>query len=421
MGYRGMVLLLMLSLPPIARAQEALPLLPDSLRQMESEMLASPESEAEVLAKCRRFLAAELRQGNLDRIRAAAAYIQYRFDNENWVAFDDDERLLLSYWTGNTRAVLDYALPQETQPDSLVRHYRQYQYRKRHHWQVEMRFLEHDSLSQILMTESVANQLSLRAALNTSSLAAADKAFLELFLEFLLVKKVDSDYRLVSRSQAAVNAKAEAYLAAYPESPYCDFTRNVIRIVYRTGDWGFGYDISLGALFPNDKFSPYFKSSVLVGFGAEVTYQDWVVTARINTGSNVRTKIPFSYDGDWRQDLHLTVFLPELSFGVNVVDNSLLKVMPFLGLNMVDIEPQSKVKEEEGLDLRLLQVGGTLGLNLDFKIRDGQEISPKTENYYSLRFRASYTQAGGVDAFAGSLVSVSVSFGGFFRAAVRED
>ena len=277
-----------------------------SFAQIEDEI---QQSKKEKIAKGRAYLLEKFIERDYEKVREIKDYLM-EMDDDNYVALTPFEQWHILLWTK------EYDALTETLRHSDSVYFASYEKKV---------FPEQDDLMRRLYYRSAEDEHLLRFSLNEAQLPEEDRAFLTLFLDWL-VRSENND------NQDNWNAEADKFLAGYPNSEYEWFVRHWIRKQYVENDWGWGMglDVCGGFLTGSlkDKFLPIF------GFGIsfDVLYKKFL----LNLGYDIiisDTKIDQPYSGGiYPAGSRDNVMNFYADLGYRIVDNRAISVIPFVGI-----------------------------------------------------------------------------------------
>ncbi len=380
----------------------------DSARAIEREILSRPDTDNEIVAKSREMILDRLRAGDIAKVAEVIAYLDHRFQSRQILPLWPVERFLLAYWTHQYTEILDPPLLDSL--DTSV-------YR-------DQVLPPDDLLSRDLIDLSRSRRTVLRAAVLASDRSREEQAFLTIFLGYLLTE------RTFAAPDQPLNDAADEFLGQYPESRYAGFVRSRIRVVFREGEWGYGFDIGGGTALPGGALGDRISDGGSLTLGLDVARREAVGSVDIvgyfrllfSLGSSVLA--PFEYNGTWKRDLSLTTMVPEFSVGPVVVENRWIQVTPFAGVSGMLIAPPENERAKPGNDVSVNLFSATGGVNIDWKIARGNLVisSPFENAYWFVRTRISYTAPLSTPdpMFRGSVIAITLSVGGFGRPIARD-
>lgn len=277
-----------------------------SFAQIEDEI---QQSKKEKIAKGRAYFLEKFIERDYEKVREIKDYLM-EMNDDNYVALTPFEQWHILLWTK------EYDALTETLRHSDSVYFASYEKKV---------FPEQDDLMRRLYYRSAEDEHLLRFSLNEAQLPEEDRAFLTLFLDWL-VRSENND------NQDNWNAEADKFLAGYPNSEYEWFVRHWIRKQYVENDWGWGMglDVCGGFLTGSlkDKFLPIF------GFGIsfDVLYKKFL----LNLGYDIiisDTKIDQPYSGGiYPAGSRDNVMNFYADLGYRIVDNRAISVIPFVGI-----------------------------------------------------------------------------------------
>lgn len=373
---------------------------------LEKEILQYRESDATLISKSRQMITDNLQLENEKKIAEITNFLYSRFKGTNIIPLWDNELFLLMLYTEEYNKLLHEIQTYSTKtPD----------------YYSDKLYPQRDLLFSNLRNVVIKNHDVLISKIENAQLKNVEKDFLAILLEFLLS---DSKEEYITQDQ--LNQLSDKYLSEYPFSPYNNFVRNYIRFKWTTSKWGFGFDFGGGYSGFTETLNKTFTDGGNLVVGLDIQYNQFITNARINLGFGHSVRTPFEYDGYWKQNLPINVYLSELSIGYELVNNSTIKCYPFVGIASMNISPPQKEAEKPGNDVDLGFVFTTvIGANVDIKLSSGLPggygITDQGFMYLRLRLgfaNPSYEQQ--ISRFSGNMVYLQICFGMFGRKKIRE-
>ncbi len=320
----------------------------DSL-QLDFQQYAQTRSEK--ISRWRRILTDQFIAGNMQEVKRIKNYLVNEFEDDTYLVFFAYELTLLDYWTGDYGQII--TLVKKSQPADKTKPGKKI-------------VPGEDQLWFVLVDKTRNSVAMLEFNVLTSGLALPDKEFLSLNLKWMMHDYTDPPLRPDS-----LNNLADQFLKNNPDSPYEQYVRKNIRVVYKPAKWGFAFEFFSGyGIFTND-LADYYRNNVPVGVAFDISYRRIVLYLRDYIGfSKTRTDIPYP-GGTWSSGSQVRVFLPEASLGYVVAENRLIKLAPFAGIGSTDIGPTSN-DTKENPDLKETELNFTTtwiaGLSIDLKL-----------------------------------------------------
>ena len=364
-------------------------------------------SKSEHIEKGRKLLLDEVLNGDEAGIRELTNYLT-GLEDEHYVALYPAERWLLHYWLEDYTAVLG----------AVARYNPAFQ-----NAQAMKIFPERDYLFPKLKEQVRKDRLLFLFRIEESALTTAEKKFLTLHLDYLLMGYDDPDI-----TQELLNAASNEYLSTYPGSDYEGFIREYIRYQLKASKWGYAFEFFSGYGIFTDDLAGHFKNNVPIGIAFDVSYKRWVLFLRDYIGFSRTTHALAFEGGTWLDDAQARVYLPEATLGYVIRDLERVKVTPFAGIASTSVSPTehdlNKYAEYENVGLDFTTTF-CYGINLDLKLgKPGTPvIAPNESAYWFIRFRYAYNQpqfSKRYDGYTGNMHYVTVGFGGFGRRLKRE-
>ena len=202
-----------------------------------------------------------------------------------------------------------------------------------------------------------------------------------------------------------------------------DLKKNIDIHSDQKSDWGFGLDIGSGFGKFDSGLNDYFKSENNGFFvlGVNVAFKKYSLILGMDIGEKYKPKTSFtamSYYWDTTMDLEIQTF--HLSIGYTALDRSLIKIVPFIGLNYMHISEITTEEKFYNGDYAVLgpETGYLLGVNFFFKITE--KITGMTfineYSYLYVRFTSGYILPNldkEDDRFDGGMLYFNLAFGAF--------
>lgn len=364
-------------------------------------------SKSERIEKGRKLLLDEVLNKDETGIRKLTNYL-VALEDEHYAALYPAERWLLNYWLEDYTAVLDAVTSYNPALQNAL---------------ATKVFPKGDYLFFKLKEQVGKDRLVFLFRIEESTLATAEKKFLTLYLNYLLMGYDDAGI-----TQELLNTMSNEYLSTYPGSEYEGFIRQHIRYQLKGSKWGFAFEFFSGYGIFTDDLAGHFKNNVPIGVAFDVSYKRWVLFLRDYIGFS-RTTHPLAFDGGtWLDDAQARVYLPEATLGYVIRDLERVKVTPFAGIASTSISPtvrdSNKYAEYENVGLDFTT---TLcyGINFDLKLgKPGTLVIAYNERaYYFIRLRYAYNQpqfSKRYEGYSGSMHYITLGFGGFGRRLKRD-
>lgn len=373
----------------------------------QTDSIVNRESRSEQIAKGRKLLLDEVLNANKTGITELTNYL-VGLEDEHYAAFYPAERWLLDYWVEDypavLRAVARYDLAYR---NSLV----------------TKNFPAEDYLFPKLREQMRKDRLLFLFRIEQATLTAAEKEFLTLNLNYLLMEYDDPEI-----TQDVLNAASNDYLSKYPASAYETFIREYIRYQVKPSRWGFAFEFFSGYGIFTDDLADHFKNNVPIGVAFDVSYKRWVLFLRDYIGFSHTSHALTFEGGTWLKDAQTRIFLPEATLGYVIRDLERIKVIPFAGIASTSITPTEhdidKYAEYENVGLDFTTTF-CYGINLDLKRGKPQTaiIAHNETAYWFIRLRYAYNQpqfTKKYDGYSGNMHYITLGFGGFGRRLKRD-
>ena len=371
----------------------------DSLR---NEILNYRDSKSDIIKNGRRILSEEIAKDNKHKVDELVRYLLLQED-ENYLAFYRQERWMLFYYIGNYNAVLQDVLLENSD-------YLQFNF---HGILPPNDWLDYKLTDQLLGKFNEIEQ-----DIQSTVLLPVERSFLILKLNQILSYKEQSNI-----SKDMLNSEATEFINAYPNSEYEEYVRYNIRYQTEPSKWAYGMEFFLGYGVLSENLSDCFSNNMAFGIAFEIYYYDFVFYLRDYVGfGKTRKTIDFS-TGIWEDDSRTNVIQGELSLGYVTIDNSWIRVTPFLGISGLDISPPQSNKGVSGNDVGLEFTSTyTYGITIDYKLGRKNQDHSDIQNIGLLRFRYAYNQpqyGKKYTGFDGDFQYFTLGIAGFIRNSKR--
>jgi len=284
---------------------------------------------------------------------------------------------------------------------------------------------QHDLLMADIFRATVAAKPRILDQIARSELSAENKDMLVLYLNYVTVA---SDER--SRKRDTLNQAADDFLAKHPGSIYENQVKKNLRFRYVPANWGLGIEFFSGYGIFTGTLADNYDHVVPIGVDFDIEYKNAVFYLRDCLGwGHVLKDQPYSSAGLWPKGAQFAFFLPELSVGYTILDNKLIKAVPFAGISSMSIGATQADSQNQpsldnaGQDLTLTYL---VGFNADLKVGfSGKATNTPTSdrNYWFIRIRYAYDMPqfqSKYPGIAGGLHCITVGIGGVGRKTKRK-
>jgi hypothetical protein len=373
-----------------------LPLICLAQTDVSREILQHKPTPLEIIIKGRTYVAEELIAGNKQKTKELFLYLVGQEDSMEVFPFYSGEKMLIYYWLGD----FDNVLKIINGGDSLL-----YNKIKPPADGVANKLIQYARLRRDSIRQSIDKVLIID--LQT-------KAFLKLKYDDLIIGEF-SDI-----TQDSLNKDADAFLSKYPNSRYENYIRSRIRFVYKLSNWGLGFEFFSGYAILTKDLTHYFSNPIPIGVAFDIQYKNISVSLRDYLGiTQTINPVPFP-KGVWPKGETSIAFIPEISFGYIVLDNTHFKCAPFVGLAGTDISPNSQDKEYEGLGLSFTRTY-TVGTCFDWKFQTPKKTANngyKNPGVWMARIRYAYSLPQfdqKYSGFSGNIHNITIGISGFTR------
>jgi len=154
-------------------------------------------------------------------------------------------------------------------------------------------------------------------------------------------------------------------LKEYPSKDVLKFKNNKV---------GLGMFIGLGSgMFTNSLQEHFTNNVVNLTYGFDVAYKKHTVFLNGSISFNKVKKEFIDHETTWLKDKKTTLALVDVSYGYPIIDNSKLRLIPFIGLGITELTSKNT---EEDKDLKLVDYNLIFGLNADYKFKKIVSLTP---------------------------------------------
>ena len=334
-----------------------------SFAQVEMEI---QQSKMEKIEKGRAYMLEKFLERDYEKMREIKDYL-LQLEDDNYYSFTPGELSLILFWTRDFDELTTLLGSDSTYFDSFK----------------DKVGPKYDYMYPQLYRRSVEDKHVLSSSIEEANLAAKDKDFLTIYLDWSLEP-------LYNRNNKSYNERIDKYLADNPDSRYKWIAKNLIRQpYYEVSDWGWGFSLELCSGFATgDMPQPIFG----LGLCFEIVYKRFELALGYDIMSgNTRFAQSFSNDSIYPKGSHVNClpFYAVLSY--NVIDNNSIRVAPALGIGgNIEAYPKKKHPGTESLDKCHIMLEG--GFVFDFKINRGR--NSVENNYIRIRYNCGITGFG---------------------------
>jgi hypothetical protein len=222
-----------------------------------------------------------------------------------------------------------------------------------------------DSLSIAISEFLKVNKAEIQAQIDKSGLESIDKDYLKLLLLFHLLTydycDVKIENELLSSSRSFVNT--------YSEPDYINGVNRYFNIDYKPSNWGIGFYIVSGGLFPTGNLKGYIPKGVPINWGLSLNYMRIYLIAGYGPGIGGELKKDIFYQKPWRQGDNIIYAMGEAYLGYNLINKNRIGVTPIIGFHGVGLSPSSQTDDDyyEEVDNLVPFTSLAYGVNIDLK------------------------------------------------------
>ncbi len=346
--------------------------------QIEDEIQNSKKVKIE---NGRSYLIEKLMSKDYNKVKEVKDYLK-ELEDDDYCSFYLWEMWQILYWTSEFDV-----LKEEFAIDSTE-----------YHATIDKIAPDVDQLNRRLGGLSVEYEQVLRSNLEEAQLSAEDYEIMTIFLDWNLKP-------ITNENQKIINEEVDRFLAAYPESPYKWFAKNIIyRPYYEKSEWGYGIGLGFCSGFTTGKLhKPIFG----IALDFILSYKKCELDLGIGVmGGNTR------YDQTFDRDIYskgssVNCIFARAALSYNIIDNKSIRLAPSLGVDYyMEGYPNKEHKTITSLNRNFVLLGG--GLVFDIKLNRGK--STMNNNYIRVRYNCGL--AGKVEGEFSTLNTISVSWTG---------
>ena len=277
--------------------------------QIEEEILQSKSSKIE---KGRAFLLEKLLDRDYEKVTEAKDYL-LGLEDEHYIALTPMELCQILMWTREFDALTVYMRQVDSTFDASLNN---------------KVMPANDELRKQLYRRSVEDEHLLRFNVEEADVSAEDKAYLTLFLDWLVTP---FSYKI----QCELDDKSEKFLENYPDSDYKWFVQHVISTQAAKANkdnWGWGMGLDLCGGFVTGKLSETMTPIVGLGLSFALAYKKLLMELGYDIVLS-KTKVDKPYStGVYEAGRHNTLFNFYLDVSHPVHSGKRLSVSPVLGV-----------------------------------------------------------------------------------------
>lgn len=277
--------------------------------QIEEEILQSKSSKIE---KGRAFLLEKFLDRDYEKVIETKDYL-LGLEDEHYAALAPMELCQILLWTREIDALTVYMRQIDSAFDAGLN---------------AKIMPANDELRTQLYRRSVEDEHLLRFNVEEADASAEDKAFLTLFLDWLVTP-------FSYKNQNEFDDKSEVFLNNYPDSDYKWFVQHVIStqaIKASKGNWGWGIGLDLCGGYVTGKLSETMTPIVGFGLSFALAYKKLLMELGYDIVLS-KTKVDKPYStGVYEAGLHNTLFNFYLDASYPVFSGKRLSVSPVLGV-----------------------------------------------------------------------------------------
>jgi len=370
-----------------------------SAQDLDSEIRSYRESDEVYISKARQFIADELRNNDLNKVRELTGHLAEKFKGTFFLPLQPWEQFVIGLAADSlelTVTAVDF-INEETDWNKYVFPGKDALYLKLD----EILSIEHDRFTE---------------ELHSSELNGDQLKVIEIFLD------VYSKDLIEEITQETVNSKCDSFLAKYPDSAYSEFIRNEIRNVWVLGNWGFGFDFDGGYNTRDKDLGDLFNDGVGFNFSLYATYKKTVL--RFNLGVvSMNSAHDFVQNGEWEKGDHFNYTVYGMELGYELFESRKFKLEPHLfgGGSQIDFSNGENDSKEILVPSWTYGPGIAIYYKLSKSIKMDYQSSQNGFWYISLNcdyLIPAFSQE--YDDFDGNSLSITIGLGGYGRPMVRD-
>ena len=382
---------------------------------LEQQIANFDDPKAIIIYRGRNFLLDRFLADDFEKAKEIREYLTNKIEDETHKALHPRELIYLLFWEKDYEALLKQI--KAIYISDSIRYY---------HYGIIKEYFFRDShaLSEGLEKKTKENRLILIEQIKETALDAETSDFLILFLNYFLVD-YRMGYRDLSMSRDDLNTSADLFLATYPESEYETFIRNQVRFKYEPSMWFWGHNIFFSYGLFTKQLKTNYTNPFLLGVEVEGGYKKINFLVSFLASIGTKTKQERSYSEEiFKKKSSVSLFDISSTFGYNILENRYIRVLPFVGIGGMSIEPTNLEKYPELKPFALKMVlnysaGASIDIKL-FKRTNFLMYSPVGYAYVRIKYTYNAPQfAERYTGFSGNLHRISIGFGGLFRGEKR--
>ncbi len=371
----------------------------DTVRSLEAEILATEETDSELLAKSRRSLIAAMHKNDLNKAKEIYRFIIDRFDKSRVIPMWEGEMLLVNYGIGGYDTVLSTIRTDDAER-STVRRIR------------PPDDLFYDDIKTLLSSRLP----ELQRLIRTSGKKEDEQEVLLLLLDFLLLPS-SADDETTAKHRTEMNRKADEFLRFHSRSEFVPFVRKNIRFVIVPSDFGFGYSFGLGQSIPEGTAATLFGDAFAIAMEFDMTYRRTAAFLHLGIGVGSEVSRGFVNGSEvWTKGLPVNITAVDLTAGYILYHHEGLRIIPNAGIGVIEYSPPEMERNIPGNDVSLTTGTFVAGLHIDIPVSSAEFFAPGVEQYSFLMARVSFSHSFSWESDPikkGGLSQLTISFGAF--------
>jgi hypothetical protein len=254
-----------------------------------------------------------------------------------------------------------------------------------------------DSLSIAINECLKTNKTEKQEQIDKSDLNGIEKDYLKQLLLFHLLTYDYCDEQIENE----LLSSSRLFVHTYSEPDYKFGVNRYFNIEYKPTNWGIGFYIVSGGLFPTGNLKNYIPDGVPINWGLSLNYKRIYLIAGYGPGIGGELKKEIYYQKLWRQGDNIIYAMGETYLGYNLINKDRIGITPIIGFHGVGLSPSSTDNKEyyEDVDNLVPYTSLAYGVNIDLKW-----------GYSNCRTKSIYARGAGKDKLFW-MTRVSIGYG----------
>ncbi len=389
---------------------------------IEKRIMEGPESEQLIIMRTRSFIFNNLKIGNITEAFEAYNYALNKFESEKVKPFKMMEKYLLCFWFGE----YDLIYEADVKGTIIEPGFRDFYFENfLNYYLLNQLSSLYDIMSVELRLLSNRNRTDIIKRIDSLVFDDEKHDYLILFFDRFTFDATDSVMaykQMKDYLENELTPRAEKFLAKYKDSQFENFVRQNFRFVYALNDWGYGFQLGLGALIPRGTIKEYFNTEATFDLGFNLSWKKLLFDVGFGIGIPVRAKKPFIYDGEnWVTGIKYNYYNFNLNTGFVAIENELFKISPHLGIGVINISvseaDKKKIEDDLSMSQGIIQIGITGDVKWNkFRFQFEDDIT----SYTGISITFDYSQfLGNNPIMSDGMFRIRLSWVGFSRTIIR--